>query len=151
MTREDIVVDTSVLIVSLVDETRLNDEEKTQRPLALHYIDGLETGAYRIHLPRIAPIEIVGVTRRKAGPSLAAVVKNRLAQWVNASLITLYDLDEERMRAATDLVVRHNLSRRRSLSAPDATFIGLAEEFGVPLITFEKYFGSVSSRAIASV
>ena len=148
MTREEIVIDTNVFIVSLVDEMGLDEDGKKQRPFAMAYIDGLETGSYLFHLPRIAPIEIVGVTRSKAGFALATVVKNKIVQWVNAGLITLYDLDEDRMRAATDLVVRHNLSRRRSLSAPDATFIGLAEELGVPLITFEKYFEAVSSRAL---
>ena len=148
MTAEEIVVDTNVFIVSLIDNSRLNQEEQKQRPLATTYIDGLEIGHYLIHLPRIALVEIAGVIRKKAGPAIAAAVKNRLAQWVAQELIRLYDLEESRMVTATNLVMLHNLSRRRSLSAPDATFIGLAEELGVPLITFEKYFTNVSPRAL---
>ena len=151
MTQEQIVVDSNVFIVALVEESQLNAEEQKQRPLAVSYIDGLEGGRYVIHLPRIAVIEIAGVTRLKAGIALAAAIKARLAQWAGLGLIRLYDLQEPRMTSAIELVIQHNLSRRRSLSAPDANFISLAEELGVPLITFEKYFSSVSSRAIAPV
>ncbi len=151
MTEEDIVVDTNVFIVSLVDESRLNTEEQKQRPLAVSYFDGLEGGRYVIHLPRIAIIEIAGVTRVKAGFAIAAAIKNRLAQWVDLGLIKLYDLEEDRMKSAVDLVIQHNFSRRRSLSAPDATFICLAEELAVPLVTFEKYFETVSHRALVPV
>lgn len=145
---EGVVIDTNVFIVSLIAEDRLNTEEQKQRPLAAKYIDGLERGDYVIHLPRIAIIEIVGVTRRKAGLGLAVAIKSRLAQWVSLGLIQLYDLQEDRMRSAADLVIQHNISRRRSLSAPDATFVGLAEELELSLITFEKYFGTVSRRAL---
>ena len=148
---EDLVIDTSVFIVSLVDEEKLNTEEKQQRPLALTYINGMQKGEYLIHLPRIAMVEIVGVTRRKAGEGIAAAMKNRLIQWVALGLVRLYDLEENRMWSATDLVVQHNVSRRRSLSAPDATFIGLSEELQVRLVTFERYFESVSPRALVPV
>ena len=146
---EGIVLDTNVFIVSLVDENKLNPEEKNQRPLAIKYINGLQQGEYLIHLPRIAVVEIAGVNRVKTGSlGLATVIKNRLEQWVSLGLMKLYDLEENRMRSATDLVIRHNVSRRRSLSAPDATFICLAEELGVSVVTFERYFGTVSSTAL---
>lgn len=145
---DEIVIDTNVFVVSLVDESRLNEEEKRQRPLAITYTDGLEKGDYLVHLPRIAIVEIVGVIRRKAGEGRALVTKNRLEQWVSLGLIKLYDLDESRMRSATDLVIQHNLSGKRSLSAPDATFIGLAQELGVNVVTFEEYFQEVSHRAV---
>ena len=148
MTAQEIVVDTNVFIVSLIDQSRLNAEEQKQRPLAVSYINGLQSGRYVIHLPRIAVIEIAGVTRVKAGIAIAAAIKNRLAQWVGLGLIRLYDLQEPRTTLATDLVIQHNLSRRRSLSAPDATFIALAEELEIPLITFEKYFNMVSPRVL---
>lgn len=148
---EAIVVDTNVFIVSLLDENRLNIKEKKQRPSAVMYINGLGKGDYLMHLPRIAIVEIVGVTRGKAGEGIAAAIKNRLAQWVSLGRIKLYDLEENRMSSAIDLVIRHNLSRRRSLSAPDATFIGLAEELQVRLVTFERYFESVSPRALVPV
>ena len=145
---DEIVVDTNVFVVSLIDEGKLNSEEKRQRPLAITYTDGLEKGDYLVHLPRIAVIEIVGVIRRKAGEGRATAIKNRLEQWADLGLIKLYDLDQERMNAAIDLVIQHNHSRRRSLSAPDATFIGLAEELGVNVVTFEDYFKQVSPRAV---
>ena len=151
MTGEQIVVDTNVFVVSLLNETILNEEEQGQRPLALGYVDGLEERRYVLHLPRIAIIEITGVVRVKTGVGIATAVKNRLAQWVGLGLIRLYDLQEARMTAAIELVVQHNLSRRRSSSAPDATFIGLAEELEIPLITFDKYFETVSKRALVPV
>ena len=148
MTASEIVVDTNVFIVSLVDETRLDAQGKKQRPLAIAYIDGLEAGNYLIHLPRIAVIEIAGVARKISGPGAAAVIKHRLSQWISSGLIKLYDLQEERMSLAVELVIQHNISNRRWISAPDATFIGLAEELQVPLISFEKYFETVSERAM---
>lgn len=148
MTASDIVVDTNVFIVSLLDESRLNEEERKQRPFALRYISGLEAGDYLFHLPRIAVIEIASVTRKKSGVGPAVVVKNRLSQWISMNLIKLYDLQEDRMMSAVELVIQYNRSRQRSLSGPDANFICLAEELGVPLVSFEKHFESVSDRAI---
>ena len=148
---EEIVLDTSVFVTYLIDEDKLDADDKRQRPLAITYIDGLETGDYLVHLPMIAVVEIVGITRQKAGAGPAIAIKNRLEQWATLGLIRLHDLDETRMRSATDLVIQHNLSRHRSLSAPDATFIGLAEELGVNVVTFEEYFRSVSPRAVVPV
>lgn len=145
---EGIVVDTNVFIASLISEDDPDEEDRKQRPLAAKYIEAMESGEYLVHLPRIALVEIVGVTRAKAGIGLAVAIRNQLTQWVSMGLITLYDLEDHRMTSATDLVMRHNISRRRSLSAPDATFISLAEELGLNLVTFEKYFRSVYSRAI---
>ena len=148
---EEIVIDTNVFIVSLIDENMLNAEEMRQRPLAKRYIDGLESGDYQAHLPSIAIVEICGVSRRKAGEGLASAIQDRLSQWVSLGLIRLYDLDQTRMGSATDLVIQHNFSKKRSLSAPDATFIGLAEELGVSVVTFEDYFKTVSGRAVVPV
>ena len=148
VTRGDIVVDTNVFIVSLIDESQLNAEERAQRPSAIAYIDGLENGHCVVHLPRIAFIEIIGVTRSKTGAGTASAIKNRLEEWASLGLLKLYALEEARMNSAVDLVMRHNLSKRRSLSAADAEFIALAEELEISLITFEKYFPSVSARAL---
>ena len=148
VTMEDIVVDTNVFIVSLLDESLLDTDGRKQRPRAIEYIDGLENGRYVVHLPRIALIEIIGVTRREAGAGPALVIKNRLEEWANLGLVKLYTLEEPRMNSAVDLVMRHNLSRRRSLSAADAEFIALAEELEISLISFEQYFPSVSARAL---
>lgn len=148
MTAIDIVVDTNVFIVSLLDESNLDVQGQEQRRFATAYIDGLESGDYLIHLPRIAIIEIAGVARRESSPATAAVIKNRLSQWISLGLIKLYDLQDERMSAAVELVMQHNISRRRQISAPDAIFISLAEELGVPLVSFEKYFESISDRAL---
>lgn len=147
MTQEEVVVDTKVFIVSLLEEYILDTDARKQRPLAQEYIDGLQSGRYLVHLPRIAIVEITGVIRKRAGPGIASAIRTRLGQWVNSGLIRLYDLDEDRMRSATELVMLHNLSKRRSLSVPDATFVCLAEELGVSLISFEKYFEAVYSRA----
>ena len=145
---EDIVVDSNVFIVSLLDENLLDADGVRQRSLVIEYIDGIGDGRYLVHLPRIAVVEITGVTRGKAGVGAAAATKNRLAEWARLGFIRLYDLDERRARIAVDLVIRHNVSRRRSLSAPDATFIGLAEELNVRLVTLEKYFAVVTPRAL---
>lgn len=148
---EEMVVDTSIFIASLIGENKLDTEGKRQRPLAVMYINGLEKRDYLIHLPRIAVVEIAGVIRRQAGEGLAAAIKNRLAEWVGQGVIKLYDLEEKRMSSAIDLVIQHNLSRSRSLSAPDATFISLAEELGIRVVTFDKYWESVSRRALVPV
>lgn len=148
MTPEEVVVDTNVFIVSLLEEHILDMDAGKQRPLAQEYIDGLQSGRYLVHLPRIAIVEIIGVIRKRAGPGIASAMRTRLEHWVNSGLIRLYDLDEKRMKSATERVMLHNLSTRRSLSAPDATFICLAEELGVSIISFEKYFQAVSNRAL---
>lgn len=145
---KDIVVDSNIFIVTLVDESRLNSEEIIQRPLVIDYIEGIGEGRYKVHLPTIAVIEIVGVVRVKGGVGIASAVKSRLSDWVNQGLITLHELDHIRTKTAVDLVMEHNISRRRRLSAPDATFICLAEELGTQLVTLEKYFASVSQRAL---
>lgn len=51
---QEIVIDTSVFIVSLIDEAQLDAEDKKKRPLAISYMDGLEKGDYLVHLPMIA-------------------------------------------------------------------------------------------------
>ena len=89
MTQGDIVLDTNVFIASLIDESQLNAEEWTQRPSAIAYIDGMENGHYVAHLPRIAFIEMIGVTRSKTGAETAAAMKNRLEEWANLGLVKL--------------------------------------------------------------
>jgi len=145
---EDIVVDTNVFIDSLLDENLLNSEEARQRPLVIRYIEGIVDGRYIVHLPRIAIIEIVGVTRRKAGAGAASLAKTRLAQWVDLGLVRLYDFQEARKQTAVDLAIRNNVSKRRYLSAPDAIFIGLADELEITLVTLEKSFSAASPRAL---
>jgi len=126
----------------------LDDDDKKRRPLAISYLDGLGKGDYLVHLPMIALVEIAGVASQKVGAGPTAAIKHRLEQWRRLGLIKLYDLEESRMRVATDLVMQHNKSRKRSLSAPDATFVGLAEELGITLVTFEKCMGEVSQNAV---
>lgn len=145
---EDIVVDSNVFIVSLLDESLLDSDGVKQRSLVIKYVEGIGDGRYIVHLPAIAFIEIVGIVRVKAGIGAAAAIKNRLAEWINLGLIRLYDLEERRTRSAVDLAIKHNVSRRKSLSAPDAPFIGLAEELDVRLVTLEKYFAAVSRQAL---
>lgn len=145
---EDIVVDSNVFIVSLLDENLLDSNGVKQRALAIEFIEGIGDGRYTAHLPNIAIIEIVGIIRQKVTVGLASVIKNRLMHWVSLESIKLYDLEEPRARSAVDLVLRHNVSRRKSLSAPDAIFIGLAEELDMRLITLEKKFSKVSQRAL---
>ena len=145
----DRVLDTNVFVVSLLAEAILNEEERRQRPLAADYVADMGRGECVVHLPTIAIVEIVGVCRRKAGELATAVALRRtLEELVGRGAIRLYEFGEARMKAAVDLVTVHNLSRRRSLSAPDAIFIALAEELGCELVTFEKYFSQVSKRAM---
>ena len=145
---EEVVIDTNVFIVSLLDESKLNSEEKSQRPLAVKYIDGLGEGDYLARLPTIAVVEICGVSRWKAGLSAAIATKVTIEQWISQGAIELYEVDVNRTAAAISLVIQHNHSKNRSLSAADATFIGLAKELDINVISFEKYFRKVSSKAV---
>ena len=60
----------------------------------------------------------------------------------------MYDLDRSRMESSIELSITYNRSRKRSLSAPDAVFISLAEELAVNVVSFEKYFAEVSRQAV---
>jgi len=57
---EDIVVDSNVFIVSLIDPDQLNAEEARQRPLVIEYIEGIGDG-----------LEVVGAPLDYVGTSIA--------------------------------------------------------------------------------
>jgi len=143
----DVVIDTNVFIVSLLNEEDLNENERNQRPMAVKYINYLERGDYTAHLPTIGVVEICGVSRWEVGLAAASAVRARLADWVSQRIMKLYDINEDRMGSASTLVMKHNVSHRKSLSAPDASFIALSEELGFEVITLEKKFENVTDRA----
>ena len=80
-----------------------------------------------MHLPATAASEIFGVVRMKVVGGIPSAIKSRLYHRINEEVIILHDFNEHATRFDTGSVIGYNASIRRSLSAPNATFVHLAE------------------------
>jgi predicted nucleic acid-binding protein len=84
------------------------------------------------------PVEVINGLRWK--PHLAGEDVTGLANDLEAVNVSLFDVTYSRLRAATDLAYRHNLS------VYDALFLQLAEELDCPLVTADrKAFAGIDS------
>ena len=84
-----------------------------------------------MHLPATAASQIFGVVSMKVVGGIPSAIKDRLYHRINEEVIILHDFNEHAMRSDTSSVIGYGASRRRSFSAPNATFVHLAEQLGI--------------------
>jgi predicted nucleic acid-binding protein len=88
--------------------------------------------------PSLMPVEVINGLRWK--PHLACEDVTGLANDLEAVNVSLFDVTYSRLRTATELAYRHNLS------VYDALFLQLAEELACPLVTADrKAFAGIDS------
>ena len=132
---EDLVIDADVFVDALIHPSELVSPQPghaEQHSAAIPYIEGLRSGAYRCHAPRLCLIEVCATVRRviKRNPQARAhVVKEAFLRWGRSGFVVLHDIDEEYAARAVDAAIRYNLR------AADATYAALADALSIPLKT----------------
>lgn len=122
---EEAVLDSSVLIAALRQEDFFHNK-------AIKLVEELDKGERLFHISTLVPVEVYSVIfKRTKSIAQANVAKQTLECWAKENKIKLYGLDEQRMNKVTQIIVRDNLE------LPDAIIAQVAEELGIPLITFD--------------
>ena len=125
---EPIVVDASVIVAFFLEAEEYHQRSRT-------YVDGLEHGAHIFHLPMLVVIEVASAISRRAGINTVAILtawQQNVVDWEQDGKLVLYPLDRGRMNSAGDVAVRHGLR------GADSVIVGLAEELGFSLRTFDR-------------
>lgn len=125
-----VVIDSNVF-VSMFSEKDPNFG-KAQRILEQILRKSVKTEAPSVFLP-----EVCGAIRRVSNKEFAVAVRNEIESWIDAKLISVYEVTRERMRLASDFAID------LSLKGGDAVFVSLADELNAELLTFD---GEVNKR-----
>lgn len=128
LARPPLVVDCSVIVAMLFDET---DAADAARALAGH----------ALHAPALLPFEFANVARNK---SRAGAPAERVQQ----ALQTFDDLRIElHAMTASNL---HMLALAHGLTAYDAAYLSLAKALSAPLLTFDLKLAAAAARALGA-
>lgn len=128
-----VVLDSSVFVAAFRAE-----EPHSEAALAL--LEALDRSALEVVVPATVPIEVVAAIRRRTG-------RRRLASAVGDRLLTmraLHVLDLHAVRMISLL----RLARSSGLRGMDAIVVGAAEEFNIPLVTFDVELASRARRFV---
>jgi len=123
--REALVIDSSVFVAHFWTSDEHHDRAEP-------YIAGIEKGDTVFHIPTLAIVEICAVVTRRVSKAVALAARLRLEQWAEKGLITVYELDKERAYKSANAAMDYRLR------GADAVFLGLAEELGLNIITFDS-------------
>ncbi len=129
LTRSPIVIDCSVLVAVLFDETL--------RPAA----DQLITGR-ALHAPWLLDHEVANVADKKRRAGISAEVLD-----AGIALYDEYDVTMHRTLPGDVL----DLATTYSLSAYDAAYLAVASALRVPLVTFDHKLGKAAMRHLGSL
>ena len=125
---EEFVVDASVLVASFLE----NEDNHSK---ALAYIEGLSSGEYIFHLPRLASIEtLAAINRQTRNHSQAFTMRahGNFERWQAEKKNVVYDLEEQRTTDSIAVALRDNLK------GSDAIYAASAEELNLELKSFDK-------------
>lgn len=133
MNRQEMAVDTTVLVASLVPQD-------SHHAKAESLMKGLGTGEVVFHCSTFAPAETCGVlTTKEFGtyklrlPKEAVMVAwGSLSTWIRQGKIRVYPLTEERMALSSLIAIC------RALKGPDAVIVQTALELKLPLETYDN-------------
>lgn len=118
-----LVIDSSVFVAAF------REEEPHSRE-AFRLLSRIESGTHAVIVPVTVILEVVAAIRRRTGnDALARNVGEKLLTLPGMSLI-----DVTAFRMAQYL----GMASENGLSGMDSIVVGVAREFGVPLITFDK-------------
>ena len=123
VSRMKLVVDSAVFVAAFREEEPYSKE-------AFRLLERLQKGTHTVYLPVIVPIEVVAAIRRRTGNA-------DFAQKVGEVLLALPDMiliDLTTFRMARYL----GFAGESGLSGMDSVIVGVAQEFGVPLVTLDK-------------
>jgi len=133
----DLVADANVLVASFLPADQFHQ-------LGRGYVQEIETGDNKFHLPTLVPVEVLAAVWRRSqrqGIALVTRAKKSFDDWEAAGSIVLYPLNRERMTIAMEVAVKHRLS------GADSVIAALAEELDLPLHTFDSELIQRFSRA----
>ena len=123
---KDEIVDASLFVTSLVKGEEFHSE-------AIRHIEDMIAGERLLHTSTLVPVEVCEAIFRSTGSAVRAYMAERtLDDWIREGKIKLYNLDKQRMDAASEIVVR------RKLKGSNAIVSQLSEELNIPLITFDR-------------
>jgi predicted nucleic acid-binding protein len=147
-----LVIDSNVIIAGLMGPAERGSpqpEHEEQYAKAKVYVpDGLMTGRYIAHIPRIAVVEICSSVRRnvRRNPQgRALVISKTMEQWAADGRIVEYDFDAASMQAAVQAAISY------STRGPDSVFVALAETLRYPLVTLDKDILAKYRAAVAPI
>ena len=132
-TVQELVIDANVFVDALVhpEEHRSpQPEHPEQHAAATPYVEGLRSGAYMSHLPRLCVIETCATVRRvvRRNPvARALAVRRTFSDWERAGAAVMHDIDEAFAIRAVDAAIRYNVR------GADATYVALAGSHSIPL------------------
>ncbi|MDP1898864.1 MAG: type II toxin-antitoxin system VapC family toxin [Rubrivivax sp.] len=126
--RPALVVDCSVVVAALFDETDADDATRALAGRALH-------------APALLPFEFANVARSKSRSGAPAERVAQALQTFDELRIELHPL------AATEL---HALALAHGLTAYDAAYLALAKALRAPLLTFDLKLADAAARALGT-
>jgi predicted nucleic acid-binding protein len=121
---EAIVVDSSVFVAHFW----MHDLHHSR---AQPYLTGLENGDFVFHIPTPAVVEMCAVLKKRVSTGVALAARRRLQERAEKGLVMFHALDNQRATESADAALNYGLD------GADAVFVGLAEELGISVITFD--------------
>jgi len=117
-----LVIDSSVFVAAFREDEPFSRE-------AFSIIQQLDGGKLWAAIPVIVPLEVMAAVRRRTGDTaLARTVGERILSMRTVSLV---DLTTFRLTQLVDVAVASGLR------GMDAVVVGVAQEFGIPLLTLD--------------
>lgn len=119
------VVDSNVFLAALV-----RGDEFHHR--AVELVEDMDRGERVFHIPLTVLLEVISTLSRRVGIEEAREAKSILALWINKGKMKVYNLNERRAEAASEIATSHKLK------GADAITAQLSRELNTSLLTFDR-------------
>ena len=133
-TVQELVIDADVFVDALVHPREYHSPQpgNPERHAAAPYVEGLKSGDYVSHLPRLSVIETCATVRRvvrRLPKARALAISLTFREWERDGAAVMHDIDEAFAIRAVDAAIRYNLR------GADATYVALADALSNPFKT----------------
>ena len=121
----DEVVDSSVFLASLVSRGEFHHR-------AVGLVEDMNSGECVFRIPLTVLLEVVSTLSRLVGIEEARDAKSILDFWIDKGKIKVYNLDERRAEAASEIAIKYKVKGSHAIVSQ------LSEELNIPLVTFTR-------------